>query len=85
MSNNLHAVNNSGFCSNFVNMVEQNNLSTLDPDCLGLDKIRRYTNNMKEKYIYIYFWGHSLEHSKKLGIFKVFKDEYSTFHYLYRS
>ena len=48
MSNNLHAVNNSGFCSNFVNMVEQNNLSTLDPDCLGIDKIGRYTNNMKE-------------------------------------
>ena len=32
LSNNLHSVNNSGFYSNFMNMVEQNNPSTLDPD-----------------------------------------------------
>ena len=33
MSKNLHSVNNSGFHINFMNMVEQNNPSTLDPDC----------------------------------------------------
>ena len=64
MLKNLHSVNNSGFYSNFINMVEQNSPSTLDPDHLGIDKIRRYTNNMNEKYIS--FWLHSLEHSKKL-------------------
>ena len=32
LSKNLHSVNNSGFYSNFMNMVEQNNPSTLDPD-----------------------------------------------------
>ena len=32
----------------------ENRLCPLCPDCLGIDKIRRYTNNMKEKYIYIY-------------------------------
>ena len=82
MSKNLHSVNNSGFYSNFLNMVEQNNLSTLDPDCLSIDKIRQYTNNMKEKYISS--WRHSIEHSKKLEFYKVFKDEYSTSDYLYQ-
>ena len=56
MSTNLHSANNSGFYSNFMNMVEQKNPSTLDSDYLGIDKIRRYTNNMKEKYIYIYIY-----------------------------
>ena len=32
----------------------ENRLCPLCPDCLGIDKIRRYTNNMKEKYIYIH-------------------------------
>ena len=82
MSNNLHSVNNSGFYSTFMNRVEQNNPSTLDPDCLGIDKMKRYTNTMKEKYIS--FWRHSLEHSKKLEFYKVFKDEYSTSDYLYQ-
>ena len=53
MSKNLHSVSNSGFYSSFMNMVEKNNPYILDPDCLGTDKIRRYTNNMKEKYIYL--------------------------------
>ena len=53
MSKNLHSVNSSGFYSSFMNMVEQKNPCILDPDCLGIDKIRRYTNNMKEKYIYL--------------------------------
>ena len=46
MSENLHSVNNSGFCSNFMNMVEQNNPSTLDPGCLGIDEIRRSPLNL---------------------------------------
>ena len=34
---------------------------------------------MKEKYIS--FWRHSLEHSRRLEFYKVFKDEYSTSDY----
>ena len=82
MSKNLHSVNNSGFHINFMNMVEQNNPSTLDPDCVGKYKIRRHTNNMKEKYIS--FWRHNLEHSKRLELYKAFKGEYSTSDYLYQ-
>ena len=50
MTKNLHSVNNSGFYYNFMNMVKQNNPFTLDPDCLGIYTIRRYTNNMEDKY-----------------------------------
>ena len=53
MLKHLHSVNNSGFYSNFLNMVEQNNLSTLDPGRLGTDKVRRYTKNMKRNIIYL--------------------------------
>ena len=83
MSKNLYSVTNSGFYSKFMNMVEQNIPSTLDPDCLGIDKIRRYRNNMKEKY---YLSGDTgfFEHSKKLEFDKVFKDEYFTSDYLYQ-
>ena len=56
-----------------MNMVKQNNPSILDPDCLGIDKIKRYTKQMKEKYIS--FRRHSLEYSKKLEFYKVFKVE----------
>ena len=37
---------------------------------------------MKEKYISL--WRHSLEHSKKLEFYKVFRDEYSTSDYIYQ-
>ena len=37
---------------------------------------------MKEKYIY--FWRLSVENSKKLEFYKVFKDEYSTSDYLHK-
>ena len=37
---------------------------------------------MKEKYTS--FWRHSLEHSKKLELYKVFKEEYSTCDYLHQ-
>ena len=53
MLKHLHSVNYSGFYSNFLNMVEQNNLSTLDPGRLGTDIIRRYTKNMKRNIIYV--------------------------------
>ena len=74
MSNNLRFINNSGFYSNFMNLIEQYHLSNSDPESLDNDRIRRYTTNMKEKYIS--FWRHSLEHSKKLEFSKVCKDEY---------
>ena len=83
MSKNLYSVNNSGVYSKFTKLVEQNIPSTLDPDCLGIDKIRRYRNNMKENY---YLSGDTgfFEHSKKLEFYKAFKDEYFTSDYLYQ-
>ena len=80
MSKNLHSINNSGFYSNFINLIEHYHLPNFDPESLDNDRIRRYTTNMKEKYIS--FWRHSLEHSRKLEFYKVFKDEYSTSDYL---
>ena len=80
MSKNLHSINNSGFYSNFINLIEHYHLPNFDPESLDNDRIRRYTTNMKEKYIS--FWRHSLEHSRKLEFYKGFKDEYSTSNYL---
>ena len=80
MSKNLHSLNNSGFYSNFINLIEHYHFPNFDPESLDNDRIRRYTTNMKEKYIS--FWRHSLEHSRKLEFYKVFKDEYSTSDYL---
>ena len=67
MSKNLH----SGYFSNFINMFEQYNLTSLDAQSLGNDKIRRYTTDMREKYLS--FWRHSLENSKKLEFIKLLK------------
>ena len=80
MSKNLHSINNSGFYSHFMNWIEQYHLFKLDPKSLVNNRIRRYTTNVKEKYIS--FWRHSLEHSKKLEFYKDFKDEYFTSNYL---
>ena len=79
MSKNLHSTNNSGFYSNFMNLIEHYHLPNFDPGSLDNDRIRRYTTNMKDKYIS--FWRYSLEHSRKLEFYKVFK-EYSTSDYL---
>ena len=81
MSKNLHSMNNSGYYSNFINLFEQYNLTSLDTESLDNDKIRLYTTEMREKYLS--FWRHSLENSKKL-FYKTFKDEYSTSDYLYQ-
>ena len=40
-------------------MFEQDNLTSLDTESLDNDKIRRYTTEMREKYLS--FWRHSLE------------------------
>ena len=80
MSKSLHFINNSGFYSSFMNLIEQYHLSNLDPESLDNDRIRRYTTNMKEKYVS--FGRYSLEHSKKLEFIKVVKDEYVTSDYL---
>ena len=82
MSKNLHSINNSGFYSNFVNMIEQCHSSNVDLESLDNGTVRRYSTYMKEKYIY--FWRHSVQHSKKLECFKVFKNEYSTSDYLHQ-
>ena len=55
MSKNLHSMNNCGYYSNFINMFEQYNLTSLDTESLDNDKIRRYTTEMRvmrEKYLY---------------------------------
>ena len=80
MSKNLYSITNSGFYSNFINLIEHYHLPNFDPESLDNDRIQRYTTNMKEKYIS--FLRHSLEHSRKLEFYKVFKDEYSTSDYL---
>ena len=73
MSKNLHSLNNSGYFSHFINMFEQYNLSSLDVKSLDNEEIRRYTTEMREKYLS--FWRHSLKNSKKKRIFyKPFKD-----------
>ena len=55
MSKNLHSIYNSGFYSNFMNLIVQYHLSNLDPESLDNDRIRRKSkllaSNMKEKYI----------------------------------
>ena len=66
----------------FINEIEQYTPSALDPDPLDNYRIRRHINNVKEKYRST--WRHSLEHSKKLEFYKVFKNEYSTSHYLHQ-
>ena len=43
MSKNLHSMNNSAYYSNFINMFEQYNLTSLDTESLENDKIKRYT------------------------------------------
>ena len=43
-----------------MNLGKQKNMSTLDPNCLGIDKIGQFKTNMKDKYIS--FWRRSLEH-----------------------
>ena len=48
MSKNLHSMNNSGYDSNFINMFEEYNLTSLDTESLHNDKIRRYTTEMRE-------------------------------------
>ena len=69
MSKNLHSINNSGFYSNFMNLIEHYYLPIFGPESLDNDRIRRYTSNMKEN-------------SRKLEFYKVFQDEYSTSDYL---
>ena len=51
MSKNLHSINNSGFYSNFMNMIEQYHSSNLDLESFDNDTVRRYSTYMKEKYI----------------------------------
>ena len=43
MSKNPDSINNSGNYSNFINMFEQYNLTSLDTEYLENDKIKRYT------------------------------------------
>ena len=67
-----------------MNMIEHYHSSNLDLESFDNDTVRRYSTYMKEKYIYIYFWRHCVELSKKLGFYKVFKAKYSTFDYLHQ-
>ena len=71
ISKNLHSMNNSRNYSNFINMFEQYNLTSLETESLENDKIRRYTTEIREKYLS--FWQHSLENSKKLEFNNTFK------------
>ena len=57
MSKNLHSINNSGFYSNFMNMIEQYHSSNVDIESFDNDTVRRYSTYMKEKYIYFWVLG----------------------------
>ena len=83
MSKNLHSMNNSGYFSNFINMLEQYNLTSLDAESLDNDKIRRYTKEMREKYLF-FFRGTALKLKKNTRIYKTFKDENYASDYLYQ-
>ena len=52
MSKNLHSMNNSGYYTNFINMFEQYNLTSLDTESLENDKIKRYTTE-RERSIFL--------------------------------
>ena len=54
MSKNLQSINNSGFYSNFMNMIEHYHSSNLDLESFDNDTVRRYATYMKEEYIYIF-------------------------------
>ena len=64
-------------------MFEQYNPTSLDAESLDNDKIRRYTKEMREKYLF-FFSRHILEIKKKIEFIKLLKDEYSTSDYLYQ-
>ena len=81
MSKHLHSINNSGFYSNFMGMLEKYYPSDLNPENFSNETIRQIETNMKNKYL-VRFWQHNLEHSKKLEFYKVFKNEYSSSNYL---
>ena len=76
-------MNNSGYYSKFINMIEQYNLTILDTESLDNDTIGRDTTEMREKYLC--FGGTVLKLKKKIEFYKTFKDEYSTTDYLYQS
>ena len=52
-------------------MFEQYNLTSLETESLENDKIRRYTTEIREKYLS--FWQQSLENSKQLEFNNTFK------------
>ena len=52
MSKNLQSMNNSGYYTNFINMFEQYNLTSLDTESLENDKIKRYTTE-RERSIFL--------------------------------
>ena len=80
MSKHLHAINNSGFYSNFMSMLEKYYSSDLNPENLSNETIRQIESKMRNKFMY--FWQHNIKQSKKLEFYKVFKNEYSSSNYL---
>ena len=52
MSKKLHSMNNSGYYTNFINMFEQYNLTSLDTESLENDKIKRYTTE-RERSLFL--------------------------------
>ena len=51
MSKNLHSMNNFGYYTNFINMFEQYNLTSLDTESLENDKIKRYTTERERSIV----------------------------------
>ena len=51
MSKKLHSINNSGFYSNFLNMLEKYHLSDLDLETLDNDAVRQIETDMKKNFL----------------------------------
>ena len=51
ISKNLHSMNNFGYYTNFINMFEQYNLTSLDTESLENDKIKRYTTERERSIV----------------------------------
>ena len=80
MSLGLHSAGKNSFLSNLMKMSEYFNLNNFNPDLLDTAKIKHLVSLMKQKYIS--YWQQALQHSQKLELYKILKNEYAPSNYL---
>ena len=66
MPKHLHPINNSGFYSKIMSMLEKQYSSGLNPENLSSETIRQIETNVRNKYIC--FWQHDIKNSKKVRV-----------------